>query len=92
MIRADLKATTEQRMIDYLHGAMATANALIISDYENGVISPRIIEQILPEARERGLVVTVDAHGDLAASLVVSRLGAATTTPQELVDLLDHQI
>ena len=66
VIRADIDSATEQRLINYLRGVAATADALIISDYENGVISPRIIEHILPEARDRGLVVTVDAHGDLA--------------------------
>src|SRR5579883_1047246 len=65
VVRTELDAPTERRLIDYLRSAIATVDAVIISDYENGVISRNVIEQALPAARERGLVVAVDAHGAL---------------------------
>lgn len=51
--------------------ALATGNggapveAVVISDYENGVIHPDVVAACLPEARARGIPVVVDAHGGL---------------------------
>lgn len=53
------------RMIDALRRALAQVDCLLVSDYENGVISPDIIESCLPRARELGIPVIVDSHGDL---------------------------
>ncbi|MGI8826242.1 MAG: bifunctional heptose 7-phosphate kinase/heptose 1-phosphate adenyltransferase [Chloroflexota bacterium] len=53
------------RMIDALRSALCHVDSLLISDYENGVISPEVLEGCLPVARRKGLTVTVDAHGDL---------------------------
>lgn len=53
------------RMIDAACAALEEVDALVISDYENGVIGGEVIEACLPRARERGVVVTVDSHGDL---------------------------
>jgi len=53
------------QMIDNLCAALPNADALLISDYENGVISQQVIEACLPEARRNGLIITVDSHGDL---------------------------
>lgn len=36
------------------------AQALILSDYDKGAISPGLLEDLLPEARKRGLIVAVD--------------------------------
>lgn len=36
------------------------ARALILSDYDKGTISPGLLEDLLPEARKRGLIVAVD--------------------------------
>jgi len=52
-------------MIDNLCAALPHADALLISDYENGAISQQVIEACLPEARRNGLIITVDSHGDL---------------------------
>jgi len=40
-------------------------DAVMLSDYENGVISPQIIECCIPLARELNKVVVVDSHGSL---------------------------
>ncbi len=52
-------------IIAYLRRELPRADALIISDYENGVINESIIAAALPLAQEYGHVITVDAHGDL---------------------------
>lgn len=53
-------------LVAYLEHAILETDAIVISDYENGVIHPEIIEACLPVARARGVTVVVDAHGGLA--------------------------
>lgn len=63
---SDLEATTQRDIIAYLHEVIPQVDAVIISDYENGVISPHVLEVALPLARSLGKVVVADSHGDLA--------------------------
>jgi rfaE bifunctional protein kinase chain/domain len=44
---------------------MAPVDAVVISDYENGVIHPDVVAACLPVAKARGIPVVVDAHGGL---------------------------
>lgn len=53
------------RMIAAVRDALPRVDALLISDYENGVISPEVLDVCLPEARRLGCRIIVDAHGDL---------------------------
>lgn len=53
------------QMIDAVCSQLAEVDALLISDYENGVISQEVIDACLPKARDRNLTITVDSHGDL---------------------------
>lgn len=53
------------RIIDYLRQTLPHVDALILSDYETGVINPDIIAAALPLARKHDITVTVDSHGDL---------------------------
>jgi D-glycero-beta-D-manno-heptose-7-phosphate kinase len=62
---SDLGDGCRDQMLGYLRAMIPTVDALILSDYETGVISPEIIETALPLAREAGKVIVVDAHGDL---------------------------
>jgi D-glycero-beta-D-manno-heptose-7-phosphate kinase len=50
---------------DYIQHMLPSIDAMILSDYENGVISPEIIETCIPMARELDKVVVVDSHGSL---------------------------
>ena len=62
---SDLSDDCKEQMLAYLRATIPTVDALILSDYENGVISPEIIETAIPLAREAGKIIIVDAHGDL---------------------------
>ncbi len=73
-----LSEDCERQIIAYLREVIPSVDALIISDYENGVISPAIIEASLPLASEYGKIVTVDSHGDLARFQ-----GATALTPNQ---------
>ena len=67
-----------RKIIAYVRDMIPTIDALIISDYENGVINPDIIEASLPLAARLGKIVTVDSHGDLARFQ-----GATALTPNQ---------
>lgn len=57
--RTPVDPDTEQRIIVAVRAALANAHALVISDYDKGVITPRILSEVLPEAYER-MPVLVD--------------------------------
>jgi len=44
---------------------MPPNHAVVLSDYENGIISPEIIVECMPTARKAGKIVVVDSHGSL---------------------------
>jgi rfaE bifunctional protein kinase chain/domain/rfaE bifunctional protein nucleotidyltransferase chain/domain len=53
------------KILAYIREMLPTIDAVVLSDYENGVISPEIIETCIPAARELNKVVVVDSHGSL---------------------------
>src|SRR5262249_25835873 len=63
--RSPLTIAIQTRLIDYVRAAVPRCDALILSDYENGVMGADIVAAALTRAREHGLVVVVDAHGAL---------------------------
>jgi rfaE bifunctional protein kinase chain/domain len=75
---AELSDDCTRHMLAYLRATIPTVDALVLSDYENGVISPAIIETALPLARSLGKVIVVDSHGDLARFQ-----GATALTPNQ---------
>lgn len=60
-----ISAADTARIVAYLQRAIPQVDALLISDYEHGVITPAIIDAALPLAAQQSLIVTVDAHGGL---------------------------
>ncbi len=63
---SDLGEDCVRQIVAYLRDVIPTVDALILSDYENGVINPAIIEACVPTATALGKIVVVDSHGDLA--------------------------
>lgn len=51
--RQPVNGKTEARIIESLQHALENADALVISDYDKGVVTPRILAQVLPLAYER---------------------------------------
>ncbi len=51
--RTPVDPDTEQRIIAAARVATTGAAALVVSDYDKGVITPRVLQSILPEAYER---------------------------------------
>jgi len=63
--RSPVEGETRERMVEAVRVGVREVDALLISDYENGVISQDLLDICLPEARRHGCRIIVDAHGDL---------------------------
>src|SRR6266576_1468672 len=62
---SDIEQTSKEYICDYIQHMLPSVDAIVLSDYENGVISPDIIEICIPIATELNKVVVVDSHGSL---------------------------
>jgi rfaE bifunctional protein kinase chain/domain len=51
--RLPIESWTEDRIISALEEAITNADALVVSDYDKGVVTARILGKILPQAYER---------------------------------------
>lgn len=66
VVRADRERRTpvsseiEDRLIEMLSASLEGADAFVVSDYDKGAITPRVLGEILPRARERGIPTLVD--------------------------------
>lgn len=53
------------QIIDYIKQMVPTMDAIVLSDYENGVISSDIIEICISAAHAARKIIVVDSHGSL---------------------------
>jgi D-beta-D-heptose 7-phosphate kinase/D-beta-D-heptose 1-phosphate adenosyltransferase len=51
---------TQARLVAAASDAVRGAEALVVSDYDKGVVSRELLEQVLPEARARGVPSVID--------------------------------
>ena len=51
--RAPVGSQVEGQIIEQLKEGLAEAHALVVSDYDKGVVTPRILREVLPVAYER---------------------------------------
>jgi rfaE bifunctional protein kinase chain/domain len=68
----------ESELIERLHALGPAADAVLVSDYGYGTVTPRLFEAVLDLARARGVPVTVDSRYDLPRFR-----GATAATPNE---------
>jgi len=52
-LRTPVRGETEDRIISAVKAAIETAQALVVSDYDKGVVTPRILAEVLPAAYGR---------------------------------------
>ncbi|MBV6522719.1 MAG: Bifunctional protein HldE [Gemmatimonadaceae bacterium] len=57
---ADLSATEVRRIAEHLDDLLTKADALVLEDYNKGVLVPAIIERAIAAARERRIPIVVD--------------------------------
>lgn len=55
-----LPPEAEAAILRGLHGALPRAQAVLLSDYGKGVLSPRVLKAAIAGARRRGIPITVD--------------------------------
>lgn len=71
IVRVDRVDTSEVgepsrgQIVEYIRNAMPMVDVVMLSDYENGMISPAVLECCLPLARQLNKVIVVDSHGKL---------------------------
>lgn len=63
--RSAISAALEDRLLAEIEARMASYDAVMLSDYGNGVCTPRVIDAVLALATQAGKIVTVDSQGDL---------------------------
>jgi rfaE bifunctional protein kinase chain/domain len=56
----DLSSDEVDRLLAVVHAAIARADALVLEDYNKGVLVPRVITTAIGAARQRGIPVVVD--------------------------------
>jgi D-beta-D-heptose 7-phosphate kinase/D-beta-D-heptose 1-phosphate adenosyltransferase len=85
-----LPARTLERLIQAAVSRLPEADAVIIEDYGKGLITPALLEAVIPLARRRGTLITVDPkedHFDLyrgVTALTPNRAEAGWATQREL--------
>jgi D-beta-D-heptose 7-phosphate kinase/D-beta-D-heptose 1-phosphate adenosyltransferase len=62
-VDAPVGVETETRLIQAASGALADAQALLLSDYAKGVLTPKVIAACLAAAKAKGLPTIVDPKG-----------------------------
>lgn len=76
--RSPLSLEMESVLLERLEAMMPGIDAVLISDYGNGVVTPTVVARTLELAREHGKLVTVDAQCDLRGFP-----GVAALTPNQ---------
>jgi D-beta-D-heptose 7-phosphate kinase/D-beta-D-heptose 1-phosphate adenosyltransferase len=56
----DISASLEDALVARLRDALPTCGAIVVSDYQKGVITARVMKGVLSVARRRGIPVLVD--------------------------------
>jgi rfaE bifunctional protein kinase chain/domain len=80
----DPEPPTEAMLLDRLRTLAPAADAILVSDYGYGTITPAVLEAIQALARRRSLLVTVDSRYDLPRYVGVT---AVTPNEAELAEL-----
>ena len=57
---ADLDGSEVERLLEAVAQAVSSADALVLEDYNKGVLVPRVIESAIEAARARGIPIVVD--------------------------------
>src|SRR5262249_42843036 len=80
---------SEDALLARLTRLAANADAILVSDYGYGTVSPRVLEHVKAIGRQHGVVVTVDSRYELPRFVGVT---GATPNEAELADLSGHAV
>jgi rfaE bifunctional protein kinase chain/domain len=62
---SEIGNSSKSQIISYIKQTLPSVDAIVLSDYENGVISPEIIETCISTAHAFNKIIVVDSHGSL---------------------------
>jgi D-glycero-beta-D-manno-heptose-7-phosphate kinase len=74
----ELAPTTEDTLLNRLTSLAARADAIVLSDYGYGTLTPRLFERVRSLVRKRGTIVSADSRYDL-----LRFAGVTAVTPNE---------
>lgn len=63
--RAPMAAAIEARLLQFLESRIPSVDAVLISDYESGVVTPAVIAAACATAHAHGKILAVDSQADL---------------------------
>src|SRR3989449_3525938 len=86
---AELMPASEDALLEGLSAVAARADAIVVSDYGYGTVTPRVFDHVQAIARRRGAIVTVDSRYELPRFTGVT---AATPNEAELAELTGHPV
>ena len=75
--KRNISTENEDRLLENLKKSIDEIDAIILSDYDKGVLTPRIAKEIIKLANENGKIVTVDPKPKNAMNYI----GATSMTP-----------
>ncbi|MBE3574425.1 MAG: bifunctional hydroxymethylpyrimidine kinase/phosphomethylpyrimidine kinase [Firmicutes bacterium] len=78
-VREPWPEATAQALCDAVRRLLPQCDAVLVSDYGQGVVTPALWQEILQGARQRGIPVAVDSRYQLAAFQ-----GATVVTPNQV--------
>ncbi|PLY08315.1 MAG: bifunctional heptose 7-phosphate kinase/heptose 1-phosphate adenyltransferase [Desulfuromonas sp.] len=61
--REAISAEAEQRLLDYLSMQTGESDLVLVSDYLKGVLSERVLQEVIQSARKQGVPVIIDPKG-----------------------------
>ncbi len=91
--RSPARSETVQELVEYLEKAIPAVDAVLLSDYKSGVITPEVIDACHRLASRHQKLLTVDSQGDLhrftGFGLVKANQGEVESTLGESLDCED---
>jgi len=82
--RKPLASDIEDSVLERFASLAAECDAIIISDYDKGVLTPRVLDRAITFATERGIPVCVDPRSDIFRT-TVARLSLRRIITRRLV-------
>ncbi|MGL4976506.1 MAG: D-glycero-beta-D-manno-heptose-7-phosphate kinase [Cetobacterium sp.] len=67
----------EDNLLNHIEKRIEDLDAIILSDYDKGVLTPRVVKRIISLCKEKGIIVTVDPKPKNALNYI----GATSMTP-----------
>ncbi len=78
-----ISETLQQRAIQHIRGIVAKADLVVFSDFNYGVLTQALVDDVAAECRTRGIMMVADSQSSSQVGDVSRFKGAALLTPTE---------